>query len=134
VRTAPHRVVDVWRDAQDAAGTIPRVVEPQLAVGDDEHLSFVVSVHRIGVVGRVLDVLHPGGRVDARSQGLDPDAVAVSGTAFVVDPGHVVLVDAEDLRHSHPSSAVWAIRNATRLSGVDAYRQLELIGTELPRV
>ncbi len=95
LRTTPHGVVDTRRDAQDAAGAVAPVVEPQLAVGDDEDLAFVVSVHQIAVLRRVLDVLHPRDRVDADGQGLHPDAgVAVFG------PREVVLVCAEDLSHS----------------------------------
>ena len=45
IRSAAHGVVGGAWDADDAAGAIARVVDPQLTFGDDEHLAFVVLVH-----------------------------------------------------------------------------------------
>src|SRR5262245_26161664 len=95
LRPAPHRIVGVARDAQNAARAVARAVEPQLALDHEEDLTFVVAVHRVAVVGRVLDVLHPGGGVHRPRQRLDPD----TREPVVLDPRHVVLVDAKDLGH-----------------------------------
>src|SRR5690348_8319694 len=128
-----YRVVGVGCDVDDAARAVAHVVEPDLAVGDDEHLAGVVAVHRVGATRRVLDVGHRRHLAVAVRQRLEPDGghagVGRVG-AFVGRPLEVVLVHGEDaVGLAHGSGS---IPNIARKSSVVLTWGKGSLGTGIP--